>query len=363
MANILIVDDERPIRELLRQILEPERHECALAQNAAEARQLIKKNLYELILCDVTMPGESGFDFARYVVANHPDTVVVMVTATDDVMAASSAFEIGVYDYVTKPFDRNRVLITVVNALIRRDLELTNKNCISNLERLVARQTADLRESITGLQMALEGTVRAIAGIVDRNDPFTAGHQKRVAELACAIGHKMGLPKEQVDILGLAGMLHDLGKIFIPAQILSKPGKLSSAEFELVKEHPRDGYFILRDIAFPWQVAKAVLQHHERLDGSGYPQGLKGDEIIMEARILAVADVVEAMSSDRSYRPGPGFAMGLAEIEKYSGVLYDSKVVDVCLALFTQTDFAFANGDVDFSINKSAHQAVFWETA
>ncbi|HEX5337664.1 MAG TPA: HD domain-containing phosphohydrolase [Gallionella sp.] len=180
----------------------------------------------------------------------------------------------------------------------------------------------------------LEDAVRAIAATVEMRDPYTAGHQGRVAKLAAAIATQMGLPEEQVHSVHLAGIVHDLGKIRIPAEILSKPGLLSDIEYSLIKTHPPAGYDILKGIDFPWPIAQMVRQHHERLDGSGYPQGLKGDAILLEARILAVADVVEAMSSHRPYRPGLGLDSALAEITRLRGTSFDADVVDACLTLF-----------------------------
>jgi HD-GYP domain-containing protein (c-di-GMP phosphodiesterase class II) len=190
------------------------------------------------------------------------------------------------------------------------------------------------------LRQSLEDSLKAIADTVLARDPYTAGHQTRVGQLAVAIAREMGLPEETIHGIALAASIHDLGKISVPAEILSKPGKLTDIEFELVKQHVQRGYDILKDIKFPWPIATMVWQHHERLDGSGYPQGLKGDEILLESRILAVADVVEAMSSHRPYRPALGIEMALKEIEHGRGSAYDADVVDACLKLFRERRFA-----------------------
>jgi putative nucleotidyltransferase with HDIG domain len=172
-------------------------------------------------------------------------------------------------------------------------------------------------------------------------DPYTAGHQQRVTQLAVAIATEMGLPTEQIDGIRVIGTLHDVGKICIPAEILSKPGKLTKVEFTIIKIHSQAGYNILKTVEFPWPVAKIVLQHHERMNGSGYPKGLRGEDILLESRILAVADVVEAMSSHRPYRPALGTHKALEEIEQNSGVLYDADVADACLRLFREKGFQF----------------------
>jgi PAS domain S-box-containing protein/putative nucleotidyltransferase with HDIG domain len=205
------------------------------------------------------------------------------------------------------------------------------------------RAEEELRESFRKLQKAMKGIIHAMARIVETRDPYTYGHQRRVAQLASAIAKEMNLPKEQVEGIRMAALIHDIGKIYVPAEILNKPGRLNDMEMNLIKTHPQVGYEILKTIEFPWPVAQIVLQHHERLDGSGYPQGLKGDEILLEARILAVADTVEAMSSFRPYRPALGIERALKEISRNRGILYDPKVVDVCLRLFKEKEFKFEN--------------------
>jgi PAS domain S-box-containing protein/putative nucleotidyltransferase with HDIG domain len=197
------------------------------------------------------------------------------------------------------------------------------------------------QQQVAQLQDSLEDTVRAIATIGELRDPYTAGHQSRVAQLALALAKQMGLSQENAHAVYVAGVLHDLGKIRIPAEILSKPGKISAIEYALIQTHAHAGYEILKGISFPFPIAQMVLQHHERLDGSGYPQGLKGDAIMLEARILAVADVVEAMSSHRPYRAGMGVEVALKEIEKGSAKVFDPQVVEACLTLFRDTDFSF----------------------
>lgn len=212
------------------------------------------------------------------------------------------------------------------------------------LVRLREREELDRRRqerqhTLEQTRDSLHDTVQAIAATVEQRDPYTAGHQRRVADLAAAIAGEMGLPHEQIYSIHLAGIVHDLGKISIPAEILSKPGRLSPIEYELVKQHPQSGYDILKEIDFPWPVAQFVLQHHERLDGSGYPRGLKGNDILPEARIIAVADVVEAIASHRPYRPSVGIDAALEEIGKHRGTLYDPAAVDATLRLFREKSY------------------------
>jgi PAS domain S-box-containing protein/putative nucleotidyltransferase with HDIG domain len=200
---------------------------------------------------------------------------------------------------------------------------------------------AEVRQGLERLHRSLHGTVAVLANVLETKDPYTAGHQRRVAQLASALARELGWSEDWVEGMHVQGLLHDLGKIAVPTEILSRPGKISQLEFNLIKSHSEVGYDILKGIAFPWPVAQAVLQHHERLDGSGYPAGLTAPEIIPEARVLAVADVVEAMSSHRPYRPGLGVEIGLEEITRNRGKLYDPQVVDACVRLFTEKDFAF----------------------
>ena len=208
---------------------------------------------------------------------------------------------------------------------------------------VTARKMAEeeLKRSLEQQKIAREGTVRAIAYTIETRDPYTAGHQRRVTKLACTIGEEMGLSKDQIEGLRMSGELHDIGKIHVPAEILSKPGQISEAEYTIIKTHPQVGYDILKTIEFPWPVARIVLQHHERIDGSGYPSGLKDKNILLEAKILAVADVIEAMATHRPYRPALSIEESLREISKNRGTLYDSKVVDICLRVFKEKKFKF----------------------
>lgn len=198
------------------------------------------------------------------------------------------------------------------------------------------------KQNFEKIRKALDATVRAMAATVETRDPYTAGHQQRVAHLAQAIAAEMKLDEEQIEGIRIAGLIHDIGKIAVPAEILTKPGKLTPLEYNLVKIHPQSGYDILKDIDFPWPVADAVFQHHERLDGSGYPQGIKSDSIILQARILAVADVVEAIASHRPYRPARGIEAAIEEIYKNSAILYDKDVVEACVKLIREKNYELA---------------------
>jgi len=205
----------------------------------------------------------------------------------------------------------------------------------------IARDITERKQGVERLRKAIGATVQAMAVVVETRDPYTAGHQRRVADLARSIASEMGLSKGQIDGIRTAASIHDIGKISVPAEILSKPSKLSDTEFSLIKLHPQSGYDILKDIEFPWPVARMVVEHHERVDGSGYPNGLKGEEILLESRIIALADVVEAIASHRPYRPALGIGLALEEIIKNRGTQFDPDAVDACLRLFNEKKYKF----------------------
>jgi putative nucleotidyltransferase with HDIG domain len=228
------------------------------------------------------------------------------------------------------------------NRVEKRTEELSKVNEELSGRVIETRRAEDqLQTTLERLEKALEGTVRAMSLTIEMRDLYTAGHQRRVSSLAVAIAEELHLPSEKIEGLRLAGVIHDIGKIAMPAEILTKPTRLTKTEFQLIKDHPRIGYDILKNIQFPWPVAHIILQHHERMDGSGYPDGLLGDAILMEARILAVADVVEALSSHRPYRPALGMEKALEEIRRGRGVRYDMRVVDACMKLFKDHRYSF----------------------
>jgi PAS domain S-box-containing protein len=213
--------------------------------------------------------------------------------------------------------------------------------CRAVMTDITERKQAEekLKDTLESLRRAVNTTIRVMVSAVETRDPYTAGHQARSADLARAIATEMGLPQDKIDGIRIAGSIHDIGKLSIPAEILSKPGKLSEIEFSLIKEHSRSGYEILKDVESPWPLAQIVYQHHERMDGSGYPRKLKGNDILIEARIMAVADVVESMASHRPYRAALGINAALEEIEKNRGTHYDADVADACLRLFREKGF------------------------
>ena len=266
-----------------------------------------------------------------------PETVARRPEILEQLQAKDSlVFE---NDLVTR---EGRIIPTETSS---RLMEFQGQPAVLSIARdITERQRAAeaLKESLARVTEVQDGTIQALVTVTEARDPYTAGHQRRVTQLACAVARELGLPADRVAGLRVMGLLHDLGKISIPAEILSKPGKLSATEFGFIKSHAQAGYEIVKEIQFPWPVAEVILQHHERMDGSGYPRGLTGPDIILEARILAVADVVEAMSSHRPYRAALGLDQALEEIAQKKGILYDPEVADACIKVCTAGNFSFA---------------------
>jgi putative nucleotidyltransferase with HDIG domain len=331
---ILAVDDTPASLRLLTDILASEGYQVRSAINGELALRAATAQPPQLILLDVNMPGMDGFEVCRRMKLEQQlhDVPVIFVSALSETPEKLKGFDIGGVDYVTKPFQREELL-----ARVRTHLELHYLQ--HNLEEMVEERTQSLSESEQRLKDNLLESVSAVAAMVELRDPYTAGHQQRVAQIADAIARELDLPEEMIEGINIAGVVHDVGKISVPTEILSKPGKLNDPEFSLIKQHPEMGYEILKEIDFPWPIAQIIRQHHERQDGSGYPLGLIGDEVLMEARILAVADVIEAMASHRPYRPGLGIENALQEVEKQRGIALDSEVVDAALRLFREKGY------------------------
>jgi putative two-component system response regulator len=330
-GKILAVDDTVASLRLLTDLLKTEGYEVRSAINGELALHAIAIDLPDLILLDIRMPVMDGYEVCRQLKADPAtrEVPVIFVSAATEMDEKLLGFEVGAVDYVTKPYQREELL-----ARVHTHMELHHLH--HHLEDIVAQRTTALQESENKLKASLLSSIKALASTVEMRDPYTAGHQRRVADLSRAIAQQLALSEDHVFALHLAATVHDLGKIRVPAEILNKPGKISEFEFALIKEHAQSGYEILKSIDFPWPIADMVRQHHEMLDGSGYPQGLKGDDILLEARIISVADVVEAMSSHRPYRPSLGIDAALDQITQNRGSQFDPEAVDACVALFQE---------------------------
>jgi len=337
-GKILAVDDTPASLKLLSDLLRNEGYDVRAAINGALALRSAAMSPPELVLLDIRMPEMDGFEVCRRLKAD-PSTAqvpVIFVSALTDTDEKLHGFELGAVDFVTKPFQREELL-----ARVRVHLEVDRLR--NHLEEAVEERTHKLQESQEQQRKTLVDFVAMLGSTVELRDPYTAGHQRRTADLASAIARELQWPSEQIEGLYLASVVHDFGKIRVPTEILCKPGKLKELEFRLVQEHSQTGFDILKAIVFPWPIAQTVYQHHERLDGSGYPQGLHGPDILPEAKVLGVADVVEAMMSHRPYRHSLGTEAALTEIEKHRGVLYEPTVVDACVRLFREQGYKLPN--------------------
>jgi len=340
--GILIVDDDESTLLTLALIFDNMGYETETALTGREALEKARERFFNLALLDIKLSDMEGVELLAPLKKMHPSMVVIIITGHASLETAVQAVNEGAAGYITKPLNMDEVLVTVKEGLKKQWLVMENERLYEEAQReLAERKRAErkIQQNLEKVRRAMEGTIRAMACIVETRDPYTAGHQQRVTHLACAIAKEMGLSKERINGIRMAGLIHDLGKISVPAEILSKPGQINEAELNLVKTHPEVGHNMLKAIDFPWPVAQIVLQHHERIDGSGYPWGLRGKEILLEARILAVADVVEAIASHRPYRPALGLQKALQEISQNRATLYDTKVVNVCLRLFMEKGF------------------------
>jgi len=386
--RILVVDDDPDVRESYQLILAPGEkeiltslgeslftdipmvdvnfprppYEVTAVKNGeagvAAVKEAVTKGLpFAVAFVDMKMPGIDGAETARRMWRADTALMMTIVTAYSETPPDKIVNITGRDDllYLRKPFAGEeirqfaRCLTTQWHLRRERDLmagRLEEAN--ANLEHLVRTRTRHLNESkeelnatLTRLRKALGAIIEALAAVVETKDPYTAGHQHRVADLARAIATEMELTSDQKDGIRLAASIHDIGKIRVPSEILNRPGKILDPEMDIIKCHPEAGYDVLKGIDFPWPVAEIALQHHEREDGSGYPRGLKDEEGLVEAKVIAVADVVDAMASHRPYRPALGIESALSEIEKGRGTRYHPDVVDACLKLFREKGFEF----------------------
>jgi putative two-component system response regulator len=324
---ILLVDDEAMIRQLLSQKLSPQGYRCEQAANAEQALEKLEKDSIELVILDIKMPGKSGVELLSEIKAKYPDTAVIMATAVDDANIAINCMKAGAYDYTTKPFNLEEVSFAVARALERRRLRLENRDYQQHLEQKVEEQAQKIRASFFN-------AITALAYALEAKDVYTSGHSQRVTEISVAIAKHLGLDKENIEKIRLAGLVHDIGKIGVREAVLNKPGSLSDEEFEHVRLHSVTGERILQPIVDDGEILKAVRHHHERYDGTGYPDGLKGEQIPQLARIIAVADTFDAMTSERPYRKALTKDVACAEVERCRGTQFDPEAADAFLEVW-----------------------------
>ena len=378
--RILVVDDDSTILDLYKRILKPgnslpelppfEVTCCTQGDEAVDSiRHSLEENIsYAVVFLDLNMPpGPDGQWAAEEIHKLDPAINIVMVTGYRSTNVGNVVHRPDFSKnllYLQKPFHPAEIIQFAIALSTKWQTEKQLLALHSNLENLVETRTAELvksnkllkseienrkrmqlelQQSFENLKKVMDATIQAIGKTVEKRDPYTSGHQQRVASLTRCIAEKIGFADHQIEGVCMAAAIHDIGKISLPAEILSKPVQLSEIEVKLIQAHSQAGYDILEGIEFPWPIAEIVLQHHERMDGSGYPKGLAGDDILIEARILGVADVVETMASHRPYRPSMGIDKALEEMTQNRGILYDPKVVDACLKIFYENGFVFPN--------------------
>lgn len=332
--RILVVDDEDSIREVVSSMLSSSGFVCTQAQSGREALALLQSGEeFELMLSDMMMPVMDGEALLAATKERFPDMPVVMVTAMHDISVALNAIRNGAYDYLLKPFDREQLLATVRRALENRRLKLENRAYQTNLEVLVTARTEQLRQAVSTLERSYDITLEALGNALDLKDAETEGHSKRVTAFTIAVARAMGLSSDQIRVIARGAFLHDIGKMAIPDAILRKPGALDPDEIAIMREHCYRGYQILRRIPFLTEAAEIVYAHQEKYDGTGYPRGLKGEEIPLGARIFSVADTLDAITSNRPYRAAQPLSAARDEIERWSGRQFDPQVVKTFLEM------------------------------
>ncbi|HPJ21127.1 MAG TPA: response regulator [Clostridia bacterium] len=348
MAKILLVDDEKSIRITFSKFLGNAGFEVIPAENVDKALEIIEKNEPDVVVTDIIMPHYTGMDLLQKIKEKALDIPVIIMTGEPSIDTATFSLRYKAYDYLQKPVNKSDLVHTVEKALEykrlvneKMQLETENENYRNNLEKLVEKRTNELTEAVTG-------SIQTISSMLRLRDPYTADHDTKVGNLAGAIAKKMKLSKKRQQTLIVAGYLHDIGKIAVPSEILSKPGRLTDIEYEIVKGHVKNSYDILSAAKLPWNIDELVFNHHERLDGSGYPRQVKGDDLNLESRILIISDVAEAILSHRPYRPALEYSVLLDELKKNEGRAYDQDVAAVVNELFSTDGYKLENKNMEF---------------
>jgi len=328
LARILIVDDEINIRSLLARELSDDSTDCVASHSPFEALNKIRKEEFCLLISDIMMPGMSGMELLRCVRKHDPEIAVIMITGLADVKTAVDSLRMGTSDFITKPFDLPTIHRAVQRALERRQLLIENRFYRQELEKNIRERTAELNGALNEIKDSYRITLEALVSALDAREHETHAHSQRVREFALALARQLGLEGDELTHIGRGALLHDVGKIGVPDSILLKPGKLTHQEWVEMKRHPQTGYEILQNIKFLAPAAEIVLCHQERWDGKGYPNSLRGKDIPLGARIFAIVDTLDAMTSDRPYREALSFDATMAEIKRCAGTQFDSEIVD-----------------------------------
>jgi len=331
--RILIVDDEHYMRDVLTKVVCAEGYKSNTAGDAQEAMQKLAQAAYDMVLTDITMPGVDGLQLLRHVSTHYPETAVIMITGVSDLKSAVQALSSGAYDYVTKPFNMFELKSKIFKALERRRLLFENRQYQLDLERRVEEQTAEVRNVLGDVRNAYSHTLEALINALDARERETQRHSKRVSEYTMLMARQMNIPSAELLDIERGALLHDIGKIGTSDNILLKPSKLTEEEWVEIRKHPEIGYQILKGINFLEEAARMVLQHQEKFDGTGYPQRLAGKGILLGARIFAVVDAFDAMTSDRPYRKALSYQTAREEIIRCAGTQFDPQLVECFLSI------------------------------
>jgi putative nucleotidyltransferase with HDIG domain len=333
-ARVLVVDEQTHFRAAIDKMLETAEYSTVLSSGGPEALARIEKDPpYDLVLSGLMMAGVGGMGLLKRMRQVQPDTPLVLVTPSQDMEAAVAAVRQGAYAYLLTPFERDQLLATVKRAVDYRRLLQQNAMYRQDLEQMVSARTGMLHQAIADLERSYDITLEALGDALDLKDAETEGHSKRVTAFTIALARGAGIPAHQIPVVARGAFLHDIGKMAIPDAILLKPSKLRADEQKVMREHCARGYQMLRKIPFLQEASSIVYSHQERYDGSGYPRGLKGDQIPLGARIFAVADTFDAITSDRPYRAAQSISAARREIQKYAGLQFDPAVVEIFLSI------------------------------
>lgn len=333
VVRILVVDDEAHVRSMIGAALEHQGYQVQLASSGTEATERLDRQTFDLVLTDIVMQEGSGIALLEQIHSQNPHLPVVMVTAIHDISVAIDSMRRGAFDYLLKPFERDHLVATVERALEHREAMQESKSYQQNLEQVVRARTEMLRQAMEDLEHSYDVTLEALGDALDLKDSETEGHSKRVTAYTIALARAMGISPAEIKVIARGAFLHDIGKMAIPDEILRKPGKLTDEEELMMREHCSRGYQMLRKIPFLNEAAEIVFSHQEHFDGTGYPNGLRGTNIPIGARIFALADALDAITSDRPYRKAQSYDVARDEIKRCAGSQFDPEIVEVFLKI------------------------------
>ena len=346
-TRILIVDDDSTVRDVIGVLLGEEGYVCATSTTAEQAIDLLYATEFHLVIADMKMPGKDGLWLLDRLRVEQPSTAVIMLTAFGDTEAAVECLRRGAVDYLLKPPKVTDLVRSIERALAKRRLELARQRYRTSLERRVREKTAELSRALRDVEAAYASTLSALVAALDAREHETSDHSQRVVRYTLAIAERLGVPPADRPDIARGALLHDIGKIGVPDAILLKPGPLVASEWEEIRRHPQTGYTILQSIPFLQRAAEIVLSHQERWDGNGYPRRLSGEDIPLGARIFAIADTLDAMTSDRPYRKGGPLEKARAEIRRCAGTQFDPRCAEAFLSLDTELIEALGRPDPD----------------